>query len=419
MKILILADAFPPDYCDGAGIAAYRIAMALLESGNELFVITTTREKQKEGISEYKGLKIYNIYSNYNLKLRSYVSLWNYFVVKKIDTLIREIKPEVVHAHNIHTYLSYKSLETAKKYCNAVLVTLHDLMAVHYGKFKNFYEKDCLSANCKYKYKISLTQKLSMAGKQYNLFRNMIIKHYLKFADKIFSISNEQKKVLETNGIKNIETVYNGINLDNWSAGDEAVKNFKEKYLLTENKIVFFAVNRLSVDKGSHVIIESFKKVKDGVPSAKLLIAGNVNHATKDMQNIASNFAVADSICFTGLLSEESMKAAYASSDVCVTPSIYFDPFNLSNIEAMAAKKPVVGTCFGGTPEIIKDGTTGFIVNPFNVDMMSDKIVTLLNNSELAKNMGVNGANRVKNLFNIRIISEQYYQYYKIFRKSK
>lgn len=419
MKILILADAFPPDYCDGAGIATYRIARALVENGNKLFIVTTTREKKKEGISEYKGLKIYNIYSNYNLKFRSYVSLWNPFIVKKIDTFIKETKPDVVHAHNIHTHLSYKSLEIAKKHCNAVFLTSHDLMAVHYGKFKSFFEKDCLSINCKYKYKISLAQTLLTAGKQYNPFRNTIIKHYLKFTDKIFSISNEQKKVLEINGIKNIETIYNGINLSNWNADNEAIKSFKEKYSLTENKIVFFAVGRLSASKGSHVIMESFKKVKDKIKNAKLLVAGNVNCAARDMQNIALEFSVADSICFTGLLSEESMKIAYASSDVCVTPSIYFDPFNLSNIEAMAAKKPVVGTCFGGTPEIIEDSVTGFIVNPFNIDMMSKKMATLLNNSELAKKMGINGANRVKKLFNIKSISEQYYMYYKIFKKIK
>ena len=44
----------------------------------------------------------------------------------------------------------------------------------------------------------------------------------------------------------------------------------------------------------------------------------------------------------------------------------------------MAASKPVVGTCFGGTPEIVIDNETGYIVNPLNDKLPTDKILNLL-----------------------------------------
>lgn len=95
------------------------------------------------------------------------------------------------------------------------------------------------------------------------------------------------------------------------------------------------------------------------------------------------------------------MRIVYNASDVVVVPSLYLDPFPTVNLEAMACKKPVVGTCFGGTPEIVRDGITGYIVNPLNVENMAEKIVDLLKNSEKAKKFGQAGYERVKSQFSL------------------
>jgi len=52
------------------------------------------------------------------------------------------------------------------------------------------------------------------------------------------------------------------------------------------------------------------------------------------------------SIILTGWIEEDELKSAYYSSDVVVTPSIYLDPFPTVNLETMACKKPIIGTCF-------------------------------------------------------------------------
>ena len=57
-----------------------------------------------------------------------------------------------------------------------------------------------------------------------------------------------------------------------------------------------------------------------------------------------------------------------------MTPSICFDTFGLVSLEAMEMKKPVVATSFGGSKEVIEDGVTGFIENPFDVAAYADKI---------------------------------------------
>jgi len=78
----------------------------------------------------------------------------------------------------------------------------------------------------------------------------------------------------------------------------------------------------------------------------------------------------------------------------------------------MACKKPVVGTCFGGTPEIVEHNKTGFIVNPFNVVSLSAAVQTLLNDDKLRQLMGENGFKRLNNNFTLANHLRELINYY-------
>jgi starch synthase len=74
----------------------------------------------------------------------------------------------------------------------------------------------------------------------------------------------------------------------------------------------------------------------------------------------------------------------------------------------MAAGKPVVGTCFGGTPEVVADGKTGIIVNPRSTVEFGNALITLLKNCALAKKMGEAGKVRVLESFSLEKKVEAY-----------
>ena len=68
-----------------------------------------------------------------------------------------------------------------------------------------------------------------------------------------------------------------------------------------------------------------------------------------------------------GWLAADALRRALGAADVCATPSVYPDPFDLMNLRAMAHRRPVVGTCYGGTAEIVVDGETGYLADPWDV----------------------------------------------------
>ena len=67
----------------------------------------------------------------------------------------------------------------------------------------------------------------------------------------------------------------------------------------------------------------------------------------------------------------------------------------------MACKKPLISTCFGGSSEAIIDGETGYIVNPYNVAVMAEKITELLEDKSEGDLFGQKGYKRVKEEFSL------------------
>jgi glycosyltransferase involved in cell wall biosynthesis len=69
-------------------------------------------------------------------------------------------------------------------------------------------------------------------------------------------------------------------------------------------------------------------------------------------------------------------------------------------MEYMASAKPVIATTGGGTNEIVINYKTGFLIAPFSVDELAEKIECLLNNDNLRKEMGEKGRQQIKGNFN-------------------
>ncbi|MBK5257590.1 MAG: glycosyltransferase family 4 protein, partial [Vicinamibacteria bacterium] len=85
-----------------------------------------------------------------------------------------------------------------------------------------------------------------------------------------------------------------------------------------------------------------------------------------------------DHIQFTGRVGEQTLHALYAGSDVFLHPT-RFEGSSLVTLEAMAHGLPVIATRAGGIPDKVKDGANGYLVNPGDVEALSNAIVKIAN----------------------------------------
>ena len=414
MKILLISDSFPPDSSGGAGRIVYNLFNGLQQAGHEAFVLTTTQDKNK--ILNNKN-KIYKIFvKNYNVRWKSYKSLYNFKALKQIKKIISEIQPDIIHFHNIHYYLSYACFKLAKKSKAKTFLTTHDVDLVVPSKMKEFINPLLVSPlkrgrdpKPKYNYKISSLQQLKRFKRRFNPFRNIIIKYYLKYIDQIFAVSYALKNALEQNNIKNILVIHNGIDINEWQIENSEIEKFKNKFNLHNKKIVFFG-GRFSGLKGGNQIINIIEQVKKQIPSVALMIMGKLGKESNQILQQTKNKNI--NLILTDWISGNEKKAAFWSCDVFLTPSYYLDPFPTQNLEAMACKRPIVGTCFGGTLELVLDNQTGFIINPYNTKKTAEKIIKLLKNPELAEKFGQAGFDRVRENFNLDQQVKKIVKYY-------
>ena len=136
----------------------------------------------------------------------------------------------------------------------------------------------------------------------------------------------------------------------------------------------------------------------------RLLIAGagvfkQESGREECLRQMVEELGLKDKVIFTGFRSD--MAQIYAAMDIVVLAS-NAEGFGRVTIEAMALAKPVVGTNSGATPEIIVDGVTGLLFTPGDSAKLADELAFLLNNPQVARQMGLSGRKIVEEKFNIR-----------------
>lgn len=400
MRLLLLSDDFPPESAGGAGFVAANLAQAFGQRGHAVTVVTTTREPTLAGKQTSEGLTIIRLFSRYHERWRSWRSLSNPRTVPSFRSVVRSLKPDVTHSHNLHTHLSYASLVVARAHSRVVCLTAHDTMLFHYSKLNEFLTQTAQATGRVDDYRVSAWQQLRRFRWWYNPVRNLVIRRSLKAVDQLFAVSFELKRALEQNGFRNIAVIHNGLDVRQWKLSAERTDAFRQRLPIAGQRLILFG-GRLSQAKGSHQMILALPRIIQRVPDAKLLVIGRRGADAAAMEALARRYGVFQHLVFTGWLAGEDLKAAYHVSQVVVVPSVYLDPFPLVCQEAMVCAKPVVATCFGGAKEVVEDGQTGFIVNPFRTDQLADRVATLLEQPKLRQRFGSAGFARMQTHFSL------------------
>lgn len=150
--------------------------------------------------------------------------------------------------------------------------------------------------------------------------------------------------------------------------------------------------------KGHSTFLHALKKLQNqgAHPIHGLCVGGGPQ--LDITRHLAQRLRLEGRVIFTGPRSD--VLELMAATDVIVSSSRWEGMPNVL-MEAMAAGKPVVATAVGGTPELVVNKETGFLVEPGDADSMAGRIAELLANSEIAKAMGRAGKIRIEKDFTI------------------
>lgn len=178
---------------------------------------------------------------------------------------------------------------------------------------------------------------------------------------------------------------------------------FSADPLFIESK--FVAVGRFVDKKAPYYLILAFKKVIEKHPDATLVIGGD-GPLYEACSNMVNAMKLQKSISLPGKVSREQFLKLLGQANGFVQHSITASSGDCEGtpvaiLEAMAASLPVVSTRHTGIGELIIDGETGWLVDEHDIDAMTDRIISLLENKEFAKKMGRKGRELVKQQYTI------------------
>jgi phosphatidylinositol alpha-1,6-mannosyltransferase len=150
--------------------------------------------------------------------------------------------------------------------------------------------------------------------------------------------------------------------------------------------------------KGVDMVIRTLPEILAGVPNARYVVAGGGDNLGK-LKHLAAERGVARQVTFVGEVSDVELAALYRACDLFVLPSRALERhgewtgegFGRVYVEAALAGKPVVGSRTGGAAEAVIVGKTGLLVDPTSVSELSEALLTLLQDPDLAASMGREG----------------------------
>ena len=166
----------------------------------------------------------------------------------------------------------------------------------------------------------------------------------------------------------------------------------RDAFGLPDRPIVLY-VGKLSPGKGFPVFVEAARRIAAERPETVFVVVG-------DGAPPGASAGV-DLRCL-GPRPGSEVAALYAVAEVVVDPAVWPEPFSRVLLEAGAFGKPVVGTSIGGTPEAVRDGETGILVERGDPEALARAVLRLLGDDRLRQRLGENAQRFVTEHFSPR-----------------
>lgn len=216
---------------------------------------------------------------------------------------------------------------------------------------------------------------------KFGIFYRLLIPRIAKKAIKIITVSEFSKQeICDFYKIpsQKIYVIYNAVS----NIFNQKVKNYSEKYVL--------AVSSLNYQKNFHSLIRAFNMLDDN--NIKLFLVGDINRNFADiglLKDIQGN----KNIVFKGRIDDDELISLYSNAVCFIYPSLY-EGFGIPPLEAQACGCPVVCSNAASLPEVCGDSVIYF--DPYSVKDMRDKILSVLNDEILQKELRTKGFNNIK-----------------------
>ena len=226
---------------------------------------------------------------------------------------------------------------------------------------------------------------------------------------KVITTSEFVRRYLISAGIgpERVVAVHTGIDLSRFDP-DNTPATLRQELGLGASVPVVGTVSILRIKKGHQTLLEAIPMVLEKIPEAVFVFAGD-GPQRENISNAIKKSGLSGKVFMLGL--RHDIPAILTSIDLFVLPTLQ-EAHGGVFVEAMAMRKPVIGTDVGGVGEVIKHGVNGYLIAPNNVKALADAMIEMLGNREGMAAMGVEGRKMVEEQFSTEKMCDSMYALY-------
>ena len=369
MRIVIATAVYYPQI-NGVAVFAHNLACGLAQRGHEVMVICPsqtgrnyTRIQDGVKVCYLKSVDV-KMYPDQIHAVPGKRRLWyrhgfrvSVFPGREVRRILGEFRPDVVHVQ-VSDPIGLSVVKWARKAGVPVVTTEHNRPDVITSQLKLGVAKKPADAllSAYFVNRQSKSDFVTMPTEK--AIRDLIWSREKEFPVPVAAVSN-------------------GVDLAQFRPG-RASRELYRKYGLDEKAPIMLYVGRVDPEKSVGTVVEVFLKVREKVPGAQLLIAGD----GVDKARLMKVTAGWSGVHFLGRVVAPELYEVYRLGDVFVTAS-EVETQGIVLIEAAASGLPLVAVNAGAVSEVCVDGVNGYLCEPGDVEEMTEGVCKILTDGKI------------------------------------
>jgi len=302
---------------------------------------------------------------------------------KEFSRELKSFSPDIVHIHNFFPLITPSILDACIAFDVPVVMTLHNYRIVDPGSL--------LLHNGK-------IDERSLQGSAYrcvldgvyrdSILQTAVVAHMVEYHRKRNTWNTKVHRLLALSDFAKSKFIEGGIHADRITVKPNFVSDYAKQIsgalpasLGITDYYIF--VGRISSEKGIEMLVDTWNKAKISIP---LLIIGDGPLSEKLKQKTQAN----DKIIWLGYQPKENTLQYIKNARALLFPSICYENFPMTILEAFCLGKPVIASNRGSHASIVKDMHTGIHFEVGNQDDLADKLMWIEKQPDILPDLGHN-----------------------------
>jgi glycosyltransferase involved in cell wall biosynthesis len=214
---------------------------------------------------------------------------------------------------------------------------------------------------------------------------------------------------------KKSSTILNGVDRTEAVTSEEKIKEIRQQHFRANSShFLIGLIGRINRLKGHSLLLAAFEDISEKHPNAQLCFVGsappNQEFYLTNLQDEVQNSKVANKVHFIDF--QDQIFSILESLDLVVVPSTEPESFGLIVVEAMLAKKAVIGSNIGGISTIIDHNETGLLFEPNNKNELAAALTNMIENRDAKQQIETRAYHKAMEVYSTNSMYQKFNQLY-------